>query len=151
MDTHAEGMAPMRMGAGIEEGEEDLDDPALAAELKNSFGADEEPTAFENLSTSEEERLAGLPTKTLFDRIQADFPRTPSPVYGLGLKAPPAHGKALPSPKKGGAPPQAQQLKAMQAFNQAAAGVQQQQQQQAQQLLQNLAAVNAGQVRTRDD
>lgn len=84
---------------------------------QNSFGGDEEP--YES-PADDEARLASLQKKTLFDlqkktlfdlqkktlfdRIQADFPRTPSPVYGLGLKAP-AHGKALPSPKKVNPPP----------------------------------------------
>jgi hypothetical protein len=111
MDTHAEGL-PLNMQPHHEE-DEDLDDPALAAELQVSF-RDMWPISHrlrtdsgcvlcvqaslgQGLFPSENQGLSGaggeegprdwdaqsLQKKSVLDRIQEDFPRTSSPVFGL--------------------------------------------------------------------
>jgi len=53
-----------------------------------------------------EKHASGLPNlhKSVIDRIQEDFPRTPSPVFALtgGVPPKPAHSKPLPSPSNKG-------------------------------------------------
>jgi hypothetical protein len=116
MDTHADGL-PLNMQPHHEE-DEDLDDPALAAELQVSFrhivqslvncrftvlcvlqaslGQGLFPSDSQGLSGAggdegardwDTQNAQNMQKKSVLDRIQEDFPRTSSPVFGLSSPA----------------------------------------------------------------
>ena len=98
------GMRQPQGGVGAAEGEEGWNEVGqmglMLDELSVGDSADE-TTPSASSAGSESWASAGFLQKSIIDRIQEDFPRTPSPVWaiaGLVPGAKPAHAKALPSP-----------------------------------------------------
>jgi len=98
------GMRQPQGGVGTAEGEEGWNEVGqmglMLDELSVGDSADE-TTPSASSAGSESWASAGFLQKSIIDRIQEDFPRTPSPVWaiaGLVPGAKPAHAKALPSP-----------------------------------------------------